>query len=70
MPCGVTRVIVSHLKRVTAMADTEDTPPPPEPKTEQVRVAKPGVDDHKEVVSGAGGEKMSGLIADIADGDR
>ncbi len=52
------------------MADTEDTPPPPEPKTEQVRVAKPGVDDHKEVVSGAGGEKMSGLIADIADGDR
>ena len=51
------------------MADTEDKTPE-EPKADEVHVAKPGVDNHKEIVSGAGGEKMSGLIADIADGDR
>lgn len=33
------------------------------------RTAQPGVKDTGEIVSGAGGELMSGLIADIADGD-
>jgi hypothetical protein len=32
-------------------------------------VAKPGVKDRGENVTGAGGERISGLIADIADGD-
>lgn len=34
-----------------------------------LRVAKPGVIDKGEVVVGAGGEAMSGHIADLADGD-
>lgn len=41
----------------------------PEVEGEESRVAKPGVVDAGEIVTGAGGEKMSGLIADIADGD-
>jgi hypothetical protein len=48
----------------------KDEKAPTQPETEdKVRVAKPGVDDHKFVVTGAGGEKMSGAVADIADGD-
>lgn len=45
--------------------DTEAKTTKDEPK-----VAKPGVDNSDEIVTGAGGEKMSGIIADIADGDR
>ncbi|HYE43132.1 MAG TPA: hypothetical protein VEA15_07020 [Caulobacteraceae bacterium] len=37
--------------------------------TDAIRTAQPGVKDTGEIVSGAGGELMSGLIADIADGD-
>ena len=33
------------------------------------RQARPGVKDDGEIVTTAGGELMSGLIADIADGD-
>lgn len=33
------------------------------------RQARPGVKDDGEIVTSAGGELMSGLIADIADGD-
>lgn len=33
------------------------------------RQGRPGVKDDGEIVSTAGGELMSGLIADIADGD-
>ena len=33
------------------------------------RQARPGVKDDGDIVSTAGGELMSGLIADIADGD-
>ncbi len=36
---------------------------------EQPRVAKPGVKDRGHNVTGAGGERIPGLIADIADGD-
>ena len=35
----------------------------------QPHVAKPGVKDRGHDVTGAGGERISGLIADIADGD-
>ena len=34
-----------------------------------LRTAQPGVKDTGDIVTGAGGEMMSGLIADIADGD-
>lgn len=34
-----------------------------------IRTAQPGVKDTGDTVTGAGGELMSGLIADIADGD-
>lgn len=34
-----------------------------------LRVAKPGVIDKGDVVATAGGEAMSGHIADLADGD-
>ncbi len=50
------------------MADQDDTTPT-EPKPAEPHVAKPGVKDAGEIVTGAGGELMSGLIADIADGD-
>lgn len=40
------------------------------PPAEEIHVAKPGVDDSDDIVTGAAGEKMSGIIADIADGDR
>jgi hypothetical protein len=43
---------------------------PVEPKKDEPHVAKPGQDDSDEIVTGAAGEKMSGRIADIADGDR
>ncbi len=33
------------------------------------RQARPGVKDDGDIVTTAGGELMSGLIADIADGD-
>ncbi len=36
---------------------------------EALRTAQPGVKDSGDIVTGAGGEMMSGLIADIADGD-
>jgi hypothetical protein len=52
------------------MADKDDKTPPAETKKDEPRVAKPGVDDHDEIVTGAAGEKISGRIADIADGDR
>ena len=52
------------------MADETEKTPADEKKKDEPRVAKPGVDDHNEIVTGAGGEKMSGRIADIADGDR
>ena len=40
------------------------------PEEDGPKVAKPGVDDSDAIVKGAGGELMSGIIADIADGDR
>ena len=39
------------------------------PMDKPPHVAKPGVDDSDSIVTGAGGELMSGRIADIADGD-
>lgn len=41
----------------------------PDPIHGEHRQARPGVKDEGEIVTGAGGEMMSGLIADIADGD-
>jgi len=41
-----------------------------DPITGEHRQARPGVKDEGEFVTTAGGELMSGLIADIADGDR
>lgn len=45
------------------------TTPEPDPLEGEHRQARPGVKDEGEIVTSAGGEKMSGLIADIADGD-
>jgi hypothetical protein len=58
------------------MTDNKDDQPNTEPKTEidpitgEHRQARPGVKDEGEIVTTAGGELMSGIIADIADGDR
>ncbi|HEY5106979.1 MAG TPA: hypothetical protein VII73_09450 [Caulobacteraceae bacterium] len=52
--------------------DETPAPPPETAKTDpadQPHVAKPGVKDRGHDVTGAGGERISGLIADIADGD-
>jgi len=49
--------------------DKTQTPETEAKAEEAVRVAKPGVIDEGHTVTGAGGERMSGLIADIADGD-
>lgn len=40
-----------------------------DPITGEHRQARPGVKDEGDIVTTAGGETMSGLIADIADGD-
>lgn len=34
-----------------------------------MRTAQVGVKDHGDIVSGAAGEPMSGILADITDGD-
>lgn len=41
----------------------------PDPIEGEHRQARPGVKDDGDIVTTAGGELMSGLIADIADGD-
>lgn len=54
------------------MADKDPTETPaPEASAEKtaMRAGRPGVIDDGDIVSTAGGEPMSGLIADIADGD-
>ena len=51
-------------KDPAADAESAKTDPAAQP-----HVAKPGVKDRGHDVTGAGGERMSGLIADIADGD-
>lgn len=40
-----------------------------DPMQGEHRQARPGVKDDGDIVTTAGGELMSGLIADIADGD-
>ena len=52
------------------MSDQDKKDPNAAPAKDEPHVAKPGVDDSDEIVTGAAGEKMSGIIADIADGDR
>jgi len=53
------------------MSEQDNTPTPsPETAEPKLRVAKPGVIDDGEIVTTAGGEPMSGQIADIADGDQ
>jgi hypothetical protein len=52
--------------------DERPAPDPDGAKTkpdEESHVAKPGVKDRGHNVTGAGGERIPGLIADIADGD-
>jgi len=55
------------------MTEKPETPDTPEtdvdPITGEHRQARPGVKDEGDIVTTAGGEMMSGLIADIADGD-
>lgn len=48
--------------------NTADTPEP-DPIEGEHRQARPGVKDEGDIVTTAGGEIMSGLVADIADGD-
>ena len=58
------------------MTDKPENQNPEQPQTEidpitgEHRQARPGVKDDGEIVTTAGGELMSGIIADIADGDR
>ncbi len=49
------------------MTDTPEKDPEPQPEGQ--RVAKTGVVDKGQIVTGFGGEPISGLIADLADGD-
>jgi hypothetical protein len=52
------------------MADPTPTEPTvPAPAAEEVLVARPNHKDKGTVVTTAFGEKMSGALADIADGD-
>ncbi len=53
-------------KDETPVAPTENAKTDP---AAQPHIAKPGVKDRGQNVTGAGGERISGLIADIADGD-
>jgi hypothetical protein len=57
-------------EKVFAMSDQDKKDPEAKPAEDKPHVAKPGQDDSDEIVTGAAGEKMSGIIADIADGDR
>ncbi|HZZ37079.1 MAG TPA: hypothetical protein VFE03_15265 [Caulobacteraceae bacterium] len=52
------------------MSDQDKKDPEAKKAEDKPHVAKPGQDDSDEIVTGAAGEKMSGIIADIADGDR
>ena len=52
------------------MSDQEKKDPAATSPKDEPHVAKPGQDDSEEIVTGAAGEKISGIIADIADGDR
>ncbi len=51
------------------MADTPKEPEAPAAAEEEIHVAKPHQKDKGKVVTTAFGEKMSGGLADIADGD-
>ena len=52
------------------MSDQDKNPQTEEQAAEPaLRQAKVGVKDEGDIVTTAGGERMSGLIADIADGD-
>jgi hypothetical protein len=52
------------------MADEkEEDKKPEEAKEEETRVGKVGVKDAGEIVTTAGGSKISGILSDIADGD-
>ncbi|MBS0412430.1 MAG: hypothetical protein JSR86_21105 [Proteobacteria bacterium] len=51
------------------MAD-EKKPADEAPKHEEYHQAKKGVQDAGEIVTSAGGEPLSGTIADITDGDK
>ena len=55
------------LKGLKSMSTPEDTAPEAEP--EVPHVAKVGVVDRGHNVTGFGGEPISGMIADLADGD-
>jgi len=52
------------------MAENEDKKPEEaKEEEEQTRVGKVGVKDAGEIVTTAGGSKISGILSDIADGD-
>ncbi len=51
------------------MADEKEDNKPEETKEEEVRVGKVGVKDAGEIVTTAGGAKISGILTDLADGD-
>ena len=51
------------------MSTPEDKAPEAEAETEAPHPAKVGVVDRGHNVTGFGGEKISGMIADLADGD-
>jgi len=52
------------------MADEKDKAADPAPEEPKSHPAKVGVKDEGEDVTTAGGERVDGRIADIADGDR
>lgn len=51
------------------MSDTEKPVDSTPASTTEHKRAKPGEDNYNQTVVGAGGELMSGTIADITDGD-
>jgi hypothetical protein len=70
--CGILRL--QHTAGERAVTEkTEDQAQQPESAHDPIqgehRQGRPGVKDDGDIVSTAGGELMSGLIADIADGD-
>ena len=52
------------------MSDPKTPPPETEADDHPLRVAKKGVKDTDEVVTGALGEPIPGAVADTTDGDR